>query len=106
MIDQTTLDQDNVPPQLASQTRQPCQIINRVLLERKKRKWIDQSLEEAMETIERGTHSLRKASRFWNIPFNSLSNHLNGNTRNMKMGPRCLLTKEEDVAIVAWVLGM
>jgi hypothetical protein len=31
---------------------------------------------------------------------------LNGNTRNMKMGLACVLTKEEDVIIIAWVLGM
>jgi hypothetical protein len=59
-----------------------------------------------MEVIERGTHSLRKVSRSWNISFNSLPDHLNGNTRNMKMGLACVLTKEEDVIIIAWVLGM
>jgi len=106
VIDQTTLDQDNVPTHLASQTRQPCQVINKVPLEKKKGEMDRQSLEEAMEVIERGTRSLKKASRFWNIPFSFFSNHLNGNTWNMKMGPTCVLTKEEDVTIVAWVLGM
>ncbi len=59
-----------------------------------------------MEAIEKGTHSLRKVSKSWNIPFNSLFDHLNGNTRNMKMGLACVLTKDEDVTMVAWVLRM
>jgi hypothetical protein len=72
-----------VPPQLASHIRQPCQVVNRVPPKKEKGKWTDQSLEEVMEAIERGTHSLRKTNKSWNIPFNSLSDHLNGNTRNL-----------------------
>jgi hypothetical protein len=59
-----------------------------------------------MEAIERGTHSMKKASRYWNIQFNSLSDHLNGKTRCRKMGLACVLTKEKDVTVVAWILGM
>jgi hypothetical protein len=59
-----------------------------------------------MEAIEKGTHSLKKASRFWNIPLNSFSIHLNGKTRSNKMGPTSVLTKEEDVTIITWILGM
>jgi len=74
-----------VPPQLASHIRQPCQVVNRVPPKKKRGKWtdLDQSLEEVMEAIERGTHSLKKTSRSWNIPINSLFDHLNGNTRNL-----------------------
>jgi hypothetical protein len=59
-----------------------------------------------MEAIEKGTHSLRKASRSWNIPLNSLSDHFNGKKKSNKMGPTSVLTKEEDVTIVTWILGM
>ncbi len=57
-----------------------------------------------MEVIERGTHLMKKVSRYWNIPFNSISDHLNGKPRCRKL--RLALTKEEDVTIVAWILGM
>jgi hypothetical protein len=57
-------------------------------------------LEEAMEAIERGTYSLRKESRFWNIQLSSLSNHLNGKTRSKKLGLACVLIEEEVVTIV------
>jgi hypothetical protein len=59
-----------------------------------------------MEAIEKGTNSLKKVSKSWNIPLNSLSNHLNGKIRNKKRGPTSVLTKEEDVIIIAWILGM
>jgi len=59
-----------------------------------------------MEAIEKGTHSLRKASKSWNIPLNSLSEHFNGKTKSNKMGSTSVLTKEEDVTIVTWILGM
>jgi hypothetical protein len=95
-----------VPPQYASKIRQPCQVVNKVPLVRKKKEWTNRSLEEVMEAIERGTHSLRKENRFWNIPLSSLSNHLNGKTRSKKMGLACVLTKEDVVTIITWVLGM
>ncbi len=53
-----------------------------------------------MEAIERGTYSLRKESRFWNIQLSSLSNHLNGKTRSKKLGLACVLIEEEVVTIV------
>jgi hypothetical protein len=39
--------------------------------------WTDETLEIAMDDVERMTHSLR-TNMSWNIPMNSLSNHLNG----------------------------
>jgi hypothetical protein len=36
--------------------------------------WIDETLEVVMDVIERGTHSLRRANKSWNIPMNSLTN--------------------------------
>jgi len=53
-------------------------------------------MEEAMDAIENGTTSLRKASRHLNIAFTSLFNHLYEKTRFKKPGPSCVLTKEKD----------
>jgi hypothetical protein len=44
-------------------------------------------LEEAMDVIEKGTVSVRKASRHHNIPLTLLSNHLYGKTRSIKARP-------------------
>jgi hypothetical protein len=46
-----------------------------------------------MDAMERGDTSLRKATKYWNIPLTSLSNHLNGKTRCRKVGPQGILTK-------------
>jgi hypothetical protein len=45
-------------------------------------------LEEAMDAIENGTTSLRKASTHWNILLISLSNHLYKKTRSKKLEPK------------------
>jgi hypothetical protein len=63
-------------------------------------------LEEAMDVIENGTTSLKKASRHYNIPLTSLFDHLYGKTRSRKLRPTSMLTVEEDHVIVAWVLSM
>jgi hypothetical protein len=68
--------------------------------------WIDEMLEVAMDVIEGGTHSLRRASRSWNLPMNSLIDHLHGKTKSRKMGPRGLLTKKEYAVMITWTLTM
>lgn len=55
-----------------------------------------------MNAMERGHTSLRKASRYQNIPLTSFSYHLNGRTKSKKMGPKGVLTKQEDEAIATW----
>jgi hypothetical protein len=40
-------------------------------------------------------HIPRRANS-WDIPMNSLANHLNGKIRSRKMGPRGVLIEEED----------
>jgi hypothetical protein len=59
-----------------------------------------------VDAIENETTSLRKASRHWNTPLTSLSNHLYGNTRSKKLGPTCVLIIEEDRVMVGWVLSL
>jgi len=85
VLDQATSDNENLPPTLPQPTN---------------------ALEEAMEVIKKGSHSLKKANQSWNIPLTSLSNHLNGKTRSKKMGPTNVLIEEEDVVIVAWIITM
>ncbi len=68
--------------------------------------WTNEVLEEAMDVIEKGTHSIRKANKSWNIPMSSLVDHLNGKTKSRKMRPRGVLTKEEDVVVITWTLVM
>jgi len=63
-------------------------------------------LEEAMDAIENGTTSLRKASTHWNILLISLSSHLYKKTRSRKLGVKGVLTTKEDQGAIAWVLAM
>jgi hypothetical protein len=44
-------------------------MINLTPQKTKRSKWIDRTLKEAMEVVERGMQSLKKASPFLNIPF-------------------------------------
>jgi hypothetical protein len=59
-----------------------------------------------MDAIERGFTSLRKASRYWNIPLTSLSDHFIDKTISRKCGPLGVLLTNEEVAIIEWVFGM
>ncbi len=68
--------------------------------------WTNEVLKVAMDAIKRGTHSLRKANKSWNIPMNSLVNHLHGKTKSRKMGPRGVLIEEENVVAIKWTLDM
>jgi hypothetical protein len=59
-------------------------------------KWSNEALEEAMDAIENGTTSLRKASRHWNIPLTSLFDHLYGKTTSRKPRPTSVIIVKED----------
>jgi hypothetical protein len=71
-----------------------------------KGKWIDQELEDAMDILETGHISLKKANKYQNIPFTSLLDHFTGKTRSKKVGLQGVLTKLQDGAIVSWVLNI
>jgi hypothetical protein len=66
-----------------------------------KGKWTSEQLEEAMDVVENGTISLRKASKQWNISLTSFFNHLYGKTRTRELGPIVILTLKEDKVVVA-----
>jgi hypothetical protein len=55
-----------------------------------------------MEEVERGTSTMKKASRNWGIPLFSLC----GKTRSEKIKFEGVLIDEEDVTIVRVVLAM
>jgi hypothetical protein len=67
-------------------------------------KWKNQTLEEAMDAIERRTCSLMVVNR--NIPLTSLLDHLSWKTRSQKHESIKVLTNEGNVIIVAWILVM
>jgi len=54
----------------------------------KKGMWIDEALELTMDVVENGTYSLQKVSRAWNIPMNSISNHLNEKLNKGRWGQK------------------
>jgi hypothetical protein len=49
---------------------------------------------------------LRKASRLWNIPLNSLFNILNDKTWIRKVRVKGVLITREDVGILIWILTL
>jgi hypothetical protein len=68
--------------------------------------WINETLEVAMDVIERRTHSLRRANRSWNLPMSSLVDHLHGETKSRKMGLGSVFIKEKYVIVITWTLAM
>jgi hypothetical protein len=58
------------------------------------------ALKEAMDAVERGVRSLKKAIQFLNIPFTSLVNHFNNRTKSKKHGSPSLLIDEEIIIII------
>jgi hypothetical protein len=77
-----------------------------VLATNPKGKWSSESLEIAMDVVERSIISLWEANKFWGILITSLSDLLYGKTRSRKIGRLGVLTQEENEAIVAWILNM
>jgi len=59
-----------------------------------------------MNVVERGTFSLKRTSKSWNIPMIFVADRLNGKTRSRKMGLRGVLTEKEDVVMIKWTLNM
>jgi len=56
----------------------------------------NEALEEAMDAIENGTTSLKKANRHWNIPLTLLFDHLYRKTKSRKFKRIGLLIVKED----------
>ncbi len=68
--------------------------------------WTTEALEETIEAIGAGRCFVQRVYRSWSIPLNFIYDHLNRQTRSRKMGVKDVLTNEEDVIVMAWVLAM
>jgi hypothetical protein len=68
--------------------------------------WTHEALKATMDIVERGTCSLKRAIKSWNIPLNSLFDHMNGKTRFRNMRLRGVLTNEKDVILIKWTLDL
>jgi hypothetical protein len=58
-----------------------------------------------MDVMVQGHTSLKKVSKFWNIPIILLLHHLNGRTRIRKTSLQGVLMKPKDEVIVTWILN-
>ncbi len=99
-------DKENVPPSCGQEPTRRQKRVNKCSPLITRGKWTNEALEEAMDAIENGTNSLRKASRHQNIPLTSLFNHLYGKTRSRKLGLVSVLIVEKNQIMVVWVLSM
>ncbi len=80
--------------------------MNQVLLTTRRDMWTYEPSELAMDVVENGTYSLRKASRAWNIPMSFVFDHLNEKPISRKMGPMCVFIEEDDTSMITWTLAM
>jgi hypothetical protein len=88
-------DKENVPPSCEHEPTRKHKRVDRCDFPIVRGKWTNEAMEEAMDAIENGTISLRKASRHYNMIFTSLFDHLYGKTRSRKLGPIGVLIVEE-----------
>ncbi len=97
-------NQENIPPRLDPIHKPPR--VYRMPTMSERRKWTYEAFKEAMDAIENINVTLRKASRLWNIPLNSLFNILNDKTWTRKVRVKGVLITREDVGILTWILTM
>jgi hypothetical protein len=94
VLNRQKTNKENVPLQIISNTIQRLAKTNRGHVINLKGKWSSESLEVAMDVVERGITSLQGANKFWGKRITSLFNHLYGKTISMKIGPPSVLTEE------------
>jgi len=87
-------NKENLPLAPNPQKRRYTPQLNQAPSTTRRGMWMDETLKTTMDVVERGTHSLRRPNRSWNIKKSSIFDHLNGKIRSRKMGPRRVLTKE------------
>ena len=51
-------------------------------------------------------YKIHEVCEAFNIPRSTLTDHYNGRIKSRKMGPKCVLTKEEEDKLVAYVFEM
>jgi hypothetical protein len=67
-----TTNKENLPSIFNPQIKRSTPQLNQVPSKIKRGMWPNEALEKTMDVIEKRTHSLRKASKSWNIPMSSL----------------------------------
>ena len=58
-----------------------------------------------MEAIDNG-HKYSKVSAHYGIPKSSIRDHMNGRTKTRKMGPKGVLSEEEEIALCTYIEDM
>jgi hypothetical protein len=81
---QLNTNQENIPPKLDPIRKSPR--VHKVPSMSENTKWTNEAFEQTMDAIESHNTTLKKVSKLWNIPCNSLFNHINGKTQTMKVG--------------------
>lgn len=61
-------------------------------------------MKEAIKEVKKGNDSIRKIGDRYKIPPSSIRDWMSGKTSSKKKGPRTVLSKEEEDAIVEWCL--
>jgi hypothetical protein len=104
MLDLQAINNENVSPILELKNIRSIMDkdlkLNQVYTISKKGMWTNETLKMVMDVIERGTYLLRRTNKSWNIPLNSLSNHLKDKTRSKKIGPKCVFIEKKDVGMI------
>ncbi|KAG0597719.1 hypothetical protein M758_12G016200 [Ceratodon purpureus] len=67
--------------------------------------WTEESMKEAIKEVKKGNDSIRKIGDRYKIPASSIRDWMSGKTSSKKKGPRTVLSKEEEDAIVEWCLA-
>lgn len=62
-------------------------------------------MKEAIKEVKKGNDSIRKIGDRYKIPASSIRDWMSGKTSSKKKGPRTVLSKEEEDAIVEWCLA-
>jgi hypothetical protein len=105
VIDPTS-NKENFPPTPNPQRKRLTLQLNQMPSITRRGMWTNEALKVARDVVKRGAHSLRRASKLWNIPMNSLFYYMNGKTKSKKMGLSGLLRKKEGALVIAWTLAM
>ena len=64
--------------------------------------WSDESLKLAIDALDQG-YKMADVSGKYEIPRSSLRDHYEGRTRNRKMDPKIILSKEEEDKLVEYM---
>jgi hypothetical protein len=76
------INKESLPPTHNPRSKRLAPQLNQMPSKTKRGTWTNETLEVTMDVVERGTHYLRRANRSWNIPMNSLVDHLNGESKS------------------------